>query len=62
MSFTYQQFGLLNNKNRIESDNRKINELEKLDWNVVVIWQCKIKTLKNRAIRFLKLISEIERK
>lgn len=46
----------------IERDNRKINELEKLGWNVVVIWQCEIKALKNREIRFSKLISEIERK
>ena len=35
----------------IERDNRKINELEKLGWNVVVIWQCEIKELKNREIR-----------
>ena len=34
----------------IERDNRKINELEKLGWNVVVIWQCEIKALKNREI------------
>ena len=46
----------------LERDNRKINELEKLGWNVVVIWQCEIKALKNREIRFSKLISEIERK
>ena len=46
----------------IERDNRKINELEKLGWNVVVIWLCEIKALKNREIRFSKLISEIERK
>ena len=46
----------------IERDNSKINELEKLGWNVVVIWQCEIKALKNREIRFSKLISEIERK
>lgn len=46
----------------IERDNRKINELEKLGWNVVVIWQCEIKALKNRKIRLSKLISEIERK
>ena len=46
----------------IERDNRKINELEKLGWNVVVIWQCEIKALRNREIRFSKLISEIERK
>lgn len=46
----------------IERDNRKINELEKLGWNVVVIWQCEIKALKNREIRFSKLISEIQRK
>lgn len=46
----------------IERDNRKINELEKLGWNVIVIWQCEIKALKNRKIRFSKLISEIERK
>lgn len=46
----------------IERDNRKINELEKLGWNVIVIWQCEIKALKNREIRFSKLISEIERK
>ena len=44
----------------IERDNRKINELEKLGWNVVVIWQCEIKALKNREIRFSKLISEID--
>ena len=41
----------------IERDNRKINELEKLGWNVVVIWQCEIKALKNREIRFSKLTS-----
>ncbi len=46
----------------IERDNRKINELKKLGWNVVVIWQCEIKALKNREIRFSKLISEIGRK
>lgn len=30
----------------IERDNRKINELKKIGWNVVVIWQCEIKALK----------------
>lgn len=30
-------------KKNKERDNRKIKELEKLNWNVLVIWECEIK-------------------
>lgn len=43
----------------IERDKRKTEDLKKLNWNVIIIWQCEIKTLKDREIRLSKLISEI---
>ena len=48
-----------NNKSR---DAKNSDLLVKLGWKVIIIWQCEIKALKNREIRFSKLISEIERK
>ena len=44
----------------IERDNRKINELEKLGWNVVVIWQCEISKIDNRTKILNKLLEDIK--
>jgi DNA mismatch endonuclease (patch repair protein) len=43
----------------IERDKRKTEDLKILNWNVIIIWQCEIKTLKNREVRLSKLVSEI---
>lgn len=42
-------------------DSRKISELEKDGWHVIVIWQCEINTIVKRNERMTKLISEIKR-
>lgn len=46
--------------NNMERDKRKIDELKLQGWNVIVIWQCEIKTLKIRRERLLNLILEIK--
>lgn len=49
-------------KANMERDLRKIAELEKDTWNVIIIWQCEINTMKKRNERLTKLITEIKRK
>jgi DNA mismatch endonuclease, patch repair protein len=48
-------------KANIDRDKRTINELKKLGWKVIIIWQCEIKTIIRREERFEKLIKEISR-
>lgn len=44
----------------IERDQKKIDDLKKQGWNVIVVWQCEIKTVEKRKIRFSTLISQIK--
>ena len=41
----------------IERDRKKNEELEMQGWNVIVVWQCEVKTLKNRHQRLFTLNS-----
>ena len=43
----------------IKRDNKKIDDLKMLGWNVIVIWQCEINTSKKREAQFAILISQI---
>ena len=43
----------------IERDRKKNEELEMKGWNVIVVWQCEVKTLKNRHQRLFTLVLEI---
>lgn len=44
----------------IERDARKISELEKNGWNVIVIWQCEINTIGKRESRLSSLVEDIK--
>lgn len=44
----------------MERDNRKNNELEKLGWNIIIVWQCELKNSKLKEDRLNDLIFEIE--
>lgn len=50
-------------KNKInaakERDLRKFTHLKEMGWNVIIIWQCEIKTKKKQEERLKKLIDEI---
>ena len=43
----------------IERDSKINEELEMQGWNVIVVWQCEVKTLKNRHQRLFTLVLEI---
>lgn len=43
----------------IERDRKKNEELEMQGWNVIVVWQCEVKQLKNRHQRLFTLVLEI---
>ena len=43
----------------IERDSRKISELEKNGWQVIVIWQCEINTISKRDAKLTALVEEI---
>lgn len=43
-----------------ERDERKITELKKCGWHVIVIWQCEINTIAKRNIRLPILVNEIK--
>ncbi len=40
-------------------DQKKKTELEQLNWRVIVIWQCEIKTFEKRKSRFELLLHEL---
>lgn len=42
-----------------ERDSKNIESLKSQGWNVIVIWECEIKTDKNRETRLENLINEI---
>lgn len=44
----------------IERDARKISELEKNGWNVIVIWQCEINTIGKRESKLSSLVEDIK--
>jgi DNA mismatch endonuclease, patch repair protein len=39
----------------IERDERKVRELIKLGWRVVVVWQCALETAQKKTLNLLKL-------
>ena len=43
----------------IARDNKNIVKLEKEGWNVIILWQCEIKSKNNREKRLESLINEI---
>lgn len=45
-----------------ERDQRKINDLEQLDWTVIVIWQCEIRNKAMQAERLNFLLTQIQNK
>jgi DNA mismatch endonuclease (patch repair protein) len=47
-------------KKNVERDQRKIENLKEQGWNVIVVWQCEIKTLKERNLRLSNLITQIK--
>lgn len=47
---THQEFWLKKFSNNVERDKRKLNELKKLGWKVIVIWECQIKKNVSRCI------------
>ena len=64
------KFGTLPETNKIfwenkinntkDRDKRNINELRKMGWRVIVIWQCELKNQKVKTERLEKLINEIK--
>ena len=44
----------------MKRDARKITELKKQGWKIIVIWQCEINTVTKRNIRLSMLIDEIK--
>lgn len=42
-----------------ERDRRKVEELEKLGWKVIVIWQCEIKNFNKQNERLHAILKEI---
>ncbi len=49
-------------KGNIERDKRNKFELEKLEWNVITIWQCEIKNNEIRTNTLEKLINTLHNK
>lgn len=56
---TNQEFWKEKIGKNVERDNRNIAELKARGWNVIVIWQCEIKSQKPQKERLDKLINEI---
>lgn len=50
---THQEFWLKKFCNNIERDKRKLKELKRLGWQVIVIWECQIK--KNISLCTLRI-------
>ena len=44
----------------IERDKRDATELDKQEWNVIVIWQCEIKNVELQKERLSKLLLEVK--
>lgn len=44
----------------IDRDNQKNIELEKLGWNIIIVWQCELKNSNLKEERLNNLISEIK--
>lgn len=47
-------------ENNIERDARKIDELERSGWHVIVIWQCEINTIVKRENKLPELMDKIK--
>jgi DNA mismatch endonuclease (patch repair protein) len=47
-------------RRNVDRDQKNIELLEKDDWNVIVVWNCQIKTKKNREQRLDLLVKEIK--
>jgi len=43
----------------VERDRRDVAELEKLGWNVIIIWQCEIRNVQLRQEKFLNILNAI---
>jgi DNA mismatch endonuclease Vsr len=47
-------------RRNVDRDQKNIELLEKDDWNVIVVWNCQIKTKKNGEQRLDLLVKEIK--
>jgi len=47
-------------KDNIERDKRNISLLERMGWEVIVIWQCELRNESKRQARLTTLVSEIK--
>jgi len=56
-NLNYWQVKITNN---VKRDNRKNLELEKLGWNILIVWQCELKNSKLKEDRLNSLVEEIE--
>ncbi len=46
-----------------ERDTRNIKQLTEQNWNIIIVWECQIRTLQKDGISFLKkVLSECEQK
>lgn len=46
---THKEFWINKINSNQERDGKNINELEKLNWKVLVVWQCEIKNISSIA-------------
>ena len=37
-----------------ERDARNIRQLTELNWNVIIVWECQIRTFQKEGVRFIK--------
>ncbi|MHB8137090.1 MAG: very short patch repair endonuclease [Smithellaceae bacterium] len=56
---TRKEFWTKKIKANVDRDKRTKNALKETGWKVIVIWQCEIKNVAKREIRFEKLRKEI---
>ncbi|MBP6663428.1 very short patch repair endonuclease [Macellibacteroides fermentans] len=56
---TNQEFWVEKIVRNTKRDNNNICQLRKKGWNVIIVWQCEIRSIKNREIRLERLFKEI---
>src|SRR5690606_20085781 len=58
---TRKEFWTSKITNNIERDQGNKEELKKLGWNIIVIWECELKNIKLQSIRLNLLVNELSR-
>ncbi|WP_446774138.1 very short patch repair endonuclease [Macellibacteroides fermentans] len=56
---TNQEFWVEKIVRNTKRANNNICQLRKKGWNVIIVWQCEIRSIKNREIRLERLFKEI---